>query len=132
MHYSSFKVLLSRTYSSRNAILTNAYLGVRHFDLQHYLILRTFLTLASSWSVFLFWRIGVMSCYKSCVFFQMLTDDVTCLQSTRDNIEIYKHINTTAERSMLSLRHEVTETQSSVEKRKTNRPSTELLFMELN
>ena len=62
----------------------------------------------------------------------MLTDDVTCLQSTRDNTEIYKHTNTTEGRSMLSLRHEVTETQSSIEKRKTNRPTMELLFMELN
>jgi len=65
-------------------------------------------------------------------FFQMLTDSVTCLKSTRDNKEIYKNTNTTEERSMLSLRHEVTETQSSVEKSKTNRQSTELLFIELN
>jgi len=62
----------------------------------------------------------------------MLTDSVTCLKSTRDNKEIYKNTNTTEERSMLSLRHEVTETQSSVEKSKTNRQSTELLFIELN
>jgi hypothetical protein len=44
----------------------------------------------------------------------------------------YINTNTTEERSMLSLRHGVTETQSNVEKRKTNRPSTELLFMELH
>jgi hypothetical protein len=62
----------------------------------------------------------------------MLTDDATRLQSPRDNTEIYKHTNTTEERSMFSLRHEVTETQSSVGKRKTNRPPMELLFMELN
>jgi len=51
-------------------------------------------------------------------FFLMLTDDVTCLQSTRDNTEIYKHTNTTEKRSMLSLRHEVTEIQSREKKDK--------------
>jgi hypothetical protein len=48
----------------------------------------------------------------------MLTGDVTCLQSTRDDTEIYKHTNTTEKRSMLSLRHEVTETQKEGREKK--------------